>query len=296
MRSRAYLYLTAAALLWAGNVVAGKLVVGHVSPLLLTWMRWTAAFLLLLAFGWRHLRSDWPVVRANLAYLSLMGVLAMGVFNALLYVSLNYTTAVNVSILQAAIPMVVFAVNFLAYRERTGLAQLLGFVLTLAGVLLIAGEGSLARLRSLQVNFGDLLMVSAVILYGGYIVALRRMPRIHWQSMMTVMFAAAAATTFVFALGEIAAGQAIAPDLVGVLVTLYAAIFPSIASQTLMVVGTELIGANRAGLFVNLVPLFGTLMAVVLLGEAFLPYHAAALVLVLSGIALSERFRRGRAA
>lgn len=291
MHRRAYIYLIAATLFWGGNIVAGKFAVGHVSPMMLNLLRWTGATLILLPFGWRHLIGDWHIIRQNLGFLLLMGALAMGLFNALIYVALNFTTAINASILQTAVPMVVFAANFLVYRERLGLAQFIGLLLTIAGILFIAGEGSLVRLRSLQINLGDGLMIIAVILYGGYIVLLRRMPRIHWQSMMIVMFAGATMISMPSVLAEAGLGKVQLPDGTGLLVILYTVIFPSIAAQTLMVMGAERIGANRAGLFINLIPLFGTFMSILILFEPFFAYHAAALLLVLLGIAISERFR-----
>lgn len=291
MHRKAYLFLLIATLLWGGNVVAGKISVGHISPLLLNALRWAGALVLLLPFGWRHFVHDRENIRRNFGYLVLMGILAMGVFNGMIYVAVNHTSAINASILQAAIPMVVFAVNFLVYRVNLGLFQFLGFLFTVIGVLLIAGEGSLERLRMLEINPGDAVMIVGVFLYGSYIVALRRMPPIHWQSMMIVMFASATVASAVMALIEFQLGAGQMPDRTGYMILIYTVLFPSIVSQTLLVLGTELIGANRAGLFINMVPVFGTLLSILLLSEAFFIYHALALVLVLSGIALAERFR-----
>lgn len=289
MHRTAYLLLILATLSWGGNVVAGKIAVGHVSPMLLTTLRWSIAFAILLVIGARHIRGDLAIVRTNLTYLLAMGAFGLGTFNVLMYLSLNFTTAINVSILQAAVPMIVFAANFVIFGIRLGWAQFLGFLVTVAGVLLIAGQGSFARLLALDVNAGDALMLLAVVFYGGFTVALRNMPRLHWQSMMIVMCFAAMVASAIFAVMEWATGHGRWPDGTGWMAALFAAIFPSVLAQTFFVRGTQLIGANRSGLFVNLVPVFGTLLSIVLLGEQFFAYHAFALVLVLGGIGLAER-------
>lgn len=290
MHRKAYLLLLTATLCWGGNVVAGKIAVGHVSPLMLSALRWCGAFLLL-PFGWQDLARDRLVIRKNLAYLLLMGMVGMGAFNGLMYIALNHTTAINASILQAVIPMVVFAVNFLVYKVRTGLAQIIGFLFTVLGVALIAGEGSLTRLLQLGINFGDGLMIVNVFFYGCFIVALRRMPKIHWKSTMLVLFAGAALVSSLCALAEFAVGAGQWPDRTGLLAVLYIILFPSIVAQTLLVLSSGMIGANRTGLFINLVPVFGTLLSILILSERFIAYHALSLVLVLCGIALAERFR-----
>jgi drug/metabolite transporter (DMT)-like permease len=291
MHRTAYLLLMLATLFWGANVVAGKLAVGHVSPMLLAALRWGGALAVMLVLGGRRLAADRMAIRAHLPFLLGTGALGLGTFNVLVYLALNHTTAINVSILQAAIPVVVFAFNFAIFGIRLRLAQFLGFLVTVAGVLLIAGQGSLERLRALDVNFGDALMVTSVVLYGGYIVALRNLPKLHWQSTMIGMFAGAFAASAAFAVFEAMSGEGLLPDATGWMTALYAILFPSILAQILLIRGTALIGGNRAGLFLNLVPVFGTLMSIAVLSERFHAYHAAALVLVLGGIGLAERSR-----
>lgn len=289
---RAYLFLTLTTLAWGGNAIAGKLAVGHVSPMLLTSLRWATAFSILLAFTLPQVWRDRAAIRRHLPLLFAYGALGFTGFNILLYSALNHTTAINVVIEQAGIPLVIFVANFLIFRIRASGAQVLGFLLTLAAVIVVASGGSFARLLALQLNLGDALMLVAILLYGGYTVALRYKPVLHWQSMITVLSGAALVTSIPFTLWEIADNTVIWPDTRGWLVVLYTAVFPSLVAQVLYIKGNDIIGSNRAGLFVNMVPIFGTLMSVLILGEAMHAFQILALVLAMSGIALAERGRR----
>lgn len=285
----AYLLLLLTALFWGGNAVAGKLAIGHVSPMMLAAARWGLAFLLLVAIGWPRLAADWPQIRRHWLLLTLLGFLGFTIFNVALYSALLFTTAINTSIEQAGMPMLIFLANFLFFRLRARPAQIAGFLISIAGVLLTASHGDPRRLLELDVNFGDALMLVAVVVYSGYSVALRFKPAIHWQSLMIVLTFAATLTSLPFVAAEYAVGRMILPDLSGWAIVAYTAIFPSILSQIFYIRGVELIGSNRASLFINMVPIFGTLLSIVILGEAFHLYHAVAMALVLGGIWLAER-------
>ncbi|MBA3446546.1 MAG: DMT family transporter [Pseudaminobacter sp.] len=292
MHRNAYLLLALTTLFWGGNAVAGKLAVGHVSPMLLTTLRWGLAMAVMFAIGWPRLKADWRVVRQNLMLLTALGALGFTVFNMALYTALIYTTAINASIEQAGMPMLIFAANFMLFRLRVTWAQIVGFALSVAGVIFTASHGDPVSLLQLDVNFGDALMLIAVIVYAGYTVALRFRPAIHWQSLMIMLTATAFVTCLPFALAEFWAGAAIVPDAQGWAIVAYTVLFPSILAQVFYIRGVELIGANRAGLFINLVPIFGTLLSIIILGEAFYLYHALAMALVLGGIWLAEHSGR----
>ncbi len=268
--------------------MAGKLAVGHVSPMVLTLGRWSLAFALILAISIPQLRRDWPVMRGNLPLLFAYGAIGYTLFNALLYSALNYTTAINVAIAQAGIPMLIFIMNFVLFSTRVSAAQILGFGLTLVGVALVAARGDLASLLHLGVNFGDGLMLIAVAAYAVYTVTLRWKPAINWKSLMALPALAALLTSLPLAVWEAQAGQAIWPDAEGWVVTLYTAVFASLVAQVLYILGVEGLGPNRAGLFINLVPVFGTLLSIAVIGEKLELYHIAALLLALGGIAIAE--------
>jgi drug/metabolite transporter (DMT)-like permease len=292
MHNKAYALLALTALFWGGNAIAGKLAVGHVSPMLLTTLRWGLAMAALAAIGWPRLRADWSKVRKRLIYLTALGALGFTVFNMALYTALIYTSAINASIEQAGMPMVIFAANFLLFRLRVTWAQIAGFILSLAGVAVTASHGDPVALLSLDVNFGDALMLIGVLVYAAYTVALRFRPMIHWQSLMIMLTGTAFVTCIPFALAEFWTGNAIVPDAQGWAIVFYTVLFPSILAQIFYIRGVELIGANRASLFINLVPIFGTLLSIVILGEAFHAYHGLAIIMVLGGIWLAEHSGR----
>ncbi len=295
MRLKSYLFLIVTTLAWGGNAVAGKLAIGHVSPMVLTFSRWLMAAVLISAFSVGDLRRDWPVIRRNLPLLFCYGALGYAVFNALLYSALLYTTAINVAIMQAGIPMLIFALNFLLFSTRISLAQVAGFLLTTIGVILIAARGDLSALLGLALNFGDGLMLIAVAAYAVYTVSLRYRPAISWKSLMAIPAFSAALVSLPLVFWEQAAGKAQWPDAQGLAVTVYTGIFASLVAQVFYIFGVSGIGSNRAGLFINLVPVFGTLLSIAILGESLHGYHMAALLLALGGIAVAEWGKRGDA-
>ncbi|AZN73126.1 DMT family transporter [Georhizobium profundi] len=289
MQRRAYILLTLTALIWGANAVAGKLAVGHVSPLLLTLFRWLFALLAVLPFAWPHIRRDLPVIRENLTYLMLLGGAGFTGFNATLYLALNYTSTINAVIEQAGMPLIIFAANFILLRIAVSSLQIIGFALTLVGVAVTVSGGDFNALLALQLNRGDALMLVAIVFYGGYTVALRWKPPIHWLSLMAVLCLGAALGALPLAIAEAATDSMITPDATGWAIILFTAILPSLVAQALYIRGNEIIGANRAGLFVNLVPIFGTVLAVAVVGEQLYPFHLVGLGLVLGGIAIAEK-------
>jgi drug/metabolite transporter (DMT)-like permease len=288
MHRTAYVLLMLTTLFWGGNSVAGKLAVGHISPMVLTTARWAFALVIIAALGWRNVRRDWPLIRRHAPMLLLLGTLGFTLFNVALYNALVYTTAINTAVEQAGIPMLIFLFSFLLFRTRVTWAQVAGVVLSVAGVVLTASHGEPARLLEMDINFGDLLMLGGIMVYSIYTVLVRLKPQIHWQSLMTALTAAALVTSLPFLWAEQARGDLILPDRMGWTILVYVVIFPSILSQIFFIRSIELIGPNRAGLFVNLVPIFGTLLSLLVLGEAIHLYHAIALALVFAGIWLAE--------
>lgn len=289
----AYVFLIGTMLCWAGNAIVGRFAVGEISPMLLVTLRWTGTMLLLALFAQGAVRRDWPVLRAHWRFLAAMGALGYTAFNALFYVAAHSTTAINLGIIQGAIPMFVLLGAFAAYRTKVTVRQVAGAVITMAGVVLVATGGSLQRLADLAFRQGDLLMVVACVLYAGYTVALRRKPAVSAFAMFAALAAAALLASLPLLAAEIAMGRLQAPTAKGWLIVAFVSVFPSIVAQVCFMRGVELIGPARAGVFANLVPVFVPVLAVALLGESFKPFHAAALALVLGGIWLSERGKAG---
>ena len=293
LMDRPYLILVLTTLFWGGNVVAGKLAVGHIDAHSLMILRWTGALLLVLPFAIRPLQRDWPVIRAKWWLYLFYGAVGFATFNVLVYVAAYYTSGVNISLEQVAIIIFVIILNFALFRTRGRSLQLLGVLITVLGVAIIATHGDLARLLKLEVNLGDLLVILACFAYAIYSIALRWRPPTHWTSFLAATCAGAifASLAYQATLGN---GTASLPsnlaaiDMQGWLIAAYTVIFPSVISQMLYVRGVELIGSNRASLFVNLIPLFGTVGSVIVLGEALQLFHIVAAILVAAGLVLAE--------
>jgi len=289
---RAYMLLSMTTLCWGANAVFGRLAVGEISPMLLVSLRWLGAVGLMLIFARRFVLRDWPTLRSHIPYLAIMGTLGFTAFNALFYVAAHSTTAVNIGIIQGSMPMFVLIGAFVAYRSPVTRLQLIGVALTIIGVVIVATRGSLERLAALTVNHGDLLMVIACVLYSGYAVGLRRRPAVSSLGLFTVIAGVAFIASLPLTAAELAIGKLQWPTPTGWLVAGLITLFPSFLAQIFFMNGVALIGPSRAGVFINLVPVFASILAVLVLGEPFEGFHALALALVLSGIWLSERVQQ----
>jgi drug/metabolite transporter (DMT)-like permease len=288
----AYLLLSFTALCWGANAIFGRLAVGENSPMALTMLRWLIVLLLLIVVAHRQVRRDWPVLRSRMTYLAVMGALGFTAFNAVYYVAAHWTSAVNIGILQGALPVFVLIGAFAAYRTRVGALQIAGVVVTMLGVALVASRGDLARLAGLAINLGDFLMVVACLLYAGYTVALQRRPPVGALSLFTALAAAAFVASLPLVLIEAALGHLQWPSGRGWVIIGLVSLFPSFLAQICFIRGVTLIGPGRAGVFINLVPVFASILAVAVLGETVAAFQAIALVLVLGGIWLSEAGKR----
>lgn len=286
---RAYALLVFTTLCWGFNAVFGRLAVGEVSPMAVVAGRWGCTMLLLLVLAHNNVIRDWPALRPRLGYVAAMGVFGYAVFNGLFYMAAHYTTALNIGILQGSMPVFVLLGAFLVYRTAVTRVQAAGVAATVFGVVTIGSGGDLHRLAALALNQGDLLMIAACMLYAGYTVGLRRRPQASSLGLFAVMASAAFLASLPLLAGEIAQGRFQWPTPTGWGLILAIAIFPSFLAQIAFIKGVELIGPGRAGVFINLVPVFASILAIVVLSEPFKPYHAVALALVLGGIWLSER-------
>jgi drug/metabolite transporter (DMT)-like permease len=275
--------------MWAGNAIAGRLAVGEVSPMALTTLRWVIAAAVTGLVTRRDVLASLNQIKPRWRFILMMGTAGFTAFNALFYAAAHHTTAVNITILQGAVPVLVLLGGLAFYGTRIGLLQVIGMAVTLIGVLIVAAGGSLASLLALAFNIGDLWVFFACVLYAGYTLGLRKRPDLPGLGFFTALALAAFLTSLPLLAWEIASGSVQWPTAKGWLILVYIGLFPSLLSQIFFMRGVELIGPGRAGLFVNLVPVFGALLAVVLLGEPFHIYHAVSLVLVLGGIWLAER-------
>jgi drug/metabolite transporter (DMT)-like permease len=286
---QAYLLLSLTALFWGGNAIAGRLAVGEISPMALTSLRWVIVVIVMLPLTGRQLLAEWPVLKDRWLSTVLMGIFGFTAFNGLFYVAAHHTTAVNLTIFQGSIPVLVLIGMVLFFRTSVLPLQVIGMIVTLLGVVIVSVKGSFEVLRTLALNIGDVWTLIACVFYAGYTLGLRRRPAMPGLVYFTALAVVAFLSSLPLLAVEVATGAVHWPTLKGWIILLYVGLLPSLLSQIFFIRGVELIGPARAGLFVNLVPVFGALLAVMLLGEPFAFYHALGLALVLGGIWLAER-------
>ncbi|MCE1237906.1 MAG: DMT family transporter [Hyphomicrobiales bacterium] len=284
-----YPLLTLASLQWAANTVAGRLAVGEIAPMLLVSLRWGFVLVFLVAFHRRALAADLPVLKKKPGLLFLLGLTGYTGFTAFFYAAAHFTSGANMSIVQGSMPFFVFSLAFLVRGRRVGLMQGLGMVFGVAGVALVATRADLEVIRTLAFNLGDLFMVGATVSYAIYTVWLEDRPQVGSLSLFTALVAVALVTSLPLTIGEAATTGTFWPTPKGWIITLLVSIFPSFLAQIFYIRGVELIGPGRAGIFVNLIPVFGAAMAVAFLGEPFGWYQALGLALVSAGIVLAQK-------
>jgi len=287
-QGQAYFLLVFTTLIWGANAVAARLAVGEVSPMMLTFSRWIVCCVALGLTSRREIATHWRTLLPSWRSIALMGTLGFTGFNALFYAAAHHTTAINIAIIQGTIPVLVLVGSLFLFGTRIRGLQIIGVVMTVAGIGVVASRGDLALLATLGFNIGDVWMIVACLLYAGYALGLRNRPAVP----AIVFFAATAAVACLVSLplvaAEIAMGQFFMPTAKGLALIVFIGLLPSFVSQITFIHAVGLIGPARAGVFLNLVPIFGPLLAVLILGEPLSLYHAVALALVLGGIYVAE--------
>jgi len=285
-----YLLLTLPSLFWAGNAVVGRAAVNVIPPVALAQIRWSLAFLLLLPFAWTALRRDLPALRRSFPTVVLLSLTGISAFNTMLYWSLQYTTAINATLMQSTGPLLIGLWSLALFRDPLTRRQIVGVLVSLLGVAVIVLQGELARLVSFRLNAGDLAVILAMALYALYSALLRKRPAVAPLSFATATMGLGAVFLLPLAAAEAISGRAMEPPGPGALAAIaYVAIFPSILAYLCFNRGVELIGANRAGPFFHLIPLFGAILAFTFLGERPQLYHAVGAALVIGGVVLASR-------
>ena len=284
-----YLVLAVAPLCWAGNIVLARGIVDMVPPVSLAFWRWSMAFVLLLPFAWTQARRDWPIAVAAWKSLLLLSALGIASFNTLLYMAMHSTTAINGALIQTAMPAVIIVLCWLLYRETVTGLQLLGVGLCVLGAVWVVLRGDWRAFVALTLVEGDLLMMIAVVIYALYSALLQRRPAIHPMSLLIYTFGMGSMLLLPLYGIELYLGHAFELSAASVFSILYVAIFPSVVAYFCWNHGVEVLGPNRAGLFINLIPVFASLMAILWLGESLMPYHVLGMVMILGGMAMFNR-------
>jgi drug/metabolite transporter (DMT)-like permease len=289
LANQPYLLLSITALCWAGNAIVGRLAAGHIPPVTLSFLRWSFAFLIILPFAWKHLKRDWGAIRARLGTMIFLSVIGISAFNTLQYWALEHTQALNTLLLQSAGPLFVAVWSLILLGVRLTLAQAGGIALSLIGVLVILLHGDLTALSSIEFNKGDIIFTVALAIFGLYSVLSLKRPQIHGLSFVGFTFGCGAVCLVPLWIWELFTRPVMQPDAANLLSLFYVAVFPSTLAYLCFNRGVQLIGANRAAPFFHVVPVFGSAMAIVFLGEHPQLFHIIGFALVLTGVFVASR-------
>ena len=294
--SNAPLLLSLATLGWAGNTVAGRLAVGEISPMVIVFLRWTIVAGLL-AFTQRHnIKRALPLITTRLRWVFAMAGFGFTFFNALFYMAAQYTTAINLGIIQCTMPAYIILGAAIIFRNRLTALQLTGTALTMIGVIIIIAKGDIQILAQLAINQGDWLMLLACLFYSGYTIGLRYRPKIGNFTMMFFLALAAWLLSLPLLLAEsLITGSLWPENLQSWLVILFVALVPSFLSQIFYMRGVDLIGPARAGVFSNLVPVYSAALGILILNESLQIFHILACLLVFGGLAIISNQKQSSA-
>jgi drug/metabolite transporter (DMT)-like permease len=284
------LLLTLTPFFWACNWTLGRGLSTSMPPIAMTFYRWLFAILILAPFAWPHLKREWRIVRRNRRVLLLLGVAGVGSHNALAYLGLNYTTAMNGVILNSFVPVMIISLSWIFLRQRLAPVQLAGVGVSLTGVLAILSHGRIETLASFELNRGDLFVILSMLLWSIYTICLRWKPAgLHMLTFLFVIACIGDTGVLPFYLVESAMGSTMTFTLVNVAALLGVALFSSVLAYIFWNRGVEQVGASVAGLFVHLMPVFGTILAWLFLDERLHAYHVIGIAFILTGIYVTSR-------
>lgn len=289
LRWMPFLMLSIAPLCWAGNVVLARGVIDIIPPIGFAFWRWTTAFLILLPFSLNQVKKDWPMAKKGWKYLMLLSILGISCFNTLLYAAVHTTTAINAALIQTSLPAFIILISLFYYKERVTSIQIAGVTLCILGASLVVLHGQLERLLDLSLARGDILMILAVICYAFYSALLPKRPNIHMVSFLTYSFGLGAIGLLPAYIWELIRQGGVPITAHVIISILYVALFPSIIAYFCWNSGIETIGANKGGLFINLTPLFASLMSILWLGESLHSFHLLGMLLIGGGMLMFNR-------
>ena len=283
--------LVCATLFWAGNFMVGKFAFfSNIPPMSLVFFRWSLVWLILLPFTYREIIKSKDIILSNLPLLFFLALTSVGLFNSFTYLSLLYTQVINASLFNTAIPAIIILLCFLFKIEKTNKYQILGLIISVLGILSIITKLNLEIILSLNFNKGDLIMIGGVISWGLYSSFLKKkkftLPLLTLVHILCTLGLIFILPQFLY---EFSQGQRIDLNLNLLYILIFLALFPSIGSYYCWAGAVSIIGANRAGIFLSLIPLFSTIMAISFYGEQFKLFHLIGAVLIILGLFLSNK-------
>ena len=272
---------------WAGNTVAGRMSTGEISPMVVVFLRWFIISIFLILFLNKKLILSFKLISGKLVWLCLMGSLGLTGFNALFYIAAQNTTAINLGIIQGIMPAIILVGSVIIFKEAVNITKVAGLIIAFFGVLVVVSQGDYERVILLSFNYGDLVMLCACFFYSGFTLGLKNKPVIDPIVLMTYFSLSALIFSIPLLITEYYLGLIQVPATSTAWLTiLYIAFVPSFLAQIFFIRGVELVGASKAGLFINFLPIFAAILGVLLLGERLYVYHLISLFIVLLGVYL----------
>ena len=272
---------------WAGNTVAGRVSTGEISPMVVVFLRWFIISIFLILFLNKKLILSFNLISGKLVWLCLMGSLGLTGFNALFYIAAQNTTAINLGIIQGIMPAIILVGSVVMFREAVNFTKVAGLIIAFFGVLVVVSQGDYERVILLSFNYGDLVMLCACFFYSGFTLGLKNKPVIDPIVLMTYFSLSALLFSIPLIITEYYLGLIQVPATSTAWLTiLYIAFVPSFLAQIFFIRGVELVGASKAGLFINFLPIFAAILGVILLGAKLFVYHLISLFIVLLGVYL----------
>ena len=289
--TKAYIMLVCATLFWAGNFMVGKFAfLTNIPPMSLVFYRWSLVWLILLPFTFKEIIRSKDIILKNLPLLLFLALTSVGLFNSFTYLSLVYTQVINASLFNTAIPAIIILLCFLFKIEKTNKYQILGLIISVLGILSIITKLNLEIILSLNFNKGDLIMIGGVITWGLYSSFLKK--KTFTLPLLTLVHVLCSfGLIFIFPqfIYEFSQGQKIDLNIDLFYILIFLALFPSIGSYYCWAGAVSIIGANRAGIFLSLIPLFSTIMAIFFYKEQFQFFHLIGAILIILGLFLSNK-------
>jgi drug/metabolite transporter (DMT)-like permease len=287
-----YVLLVLATVIWGGNFVIGRAITSSLPPVSLSFLRWCTALIIFLPFTWKLLQKEWESVKAHWRIVLFMALTGIAGFNTLLYIALHYTTSINASLVNTSTPIIIYILSFFTLGERLNRKQVTGTVLSLLGLLFIISEGSLDVLLGFSFNKGDLIVIIAVICWSIYSLLVKQYAgKLPGYSTLAVTMFLGILILLPFFVHETST-----TDIVwngeSILTILYTGIFASIVAFVSWNTAVERVGANKAGIFLNLIPVFAAIFAVLFIGERLAWYQGIGGVFVILGVYISTRVTR----
>ena len=287
----AAIYLVCATLFWAGNFIIGKTAsINEIPPISLNFYRWLVAWLILLPFTFRELIKKKNYILNNIGFFIVLGITAVTIFNSALFYSLKFTQVISGVLMISTVPVMIIFISSLLKIEKTNFFQIIGVGLSLTGVLFIITKADIGLLKNLDFNRGDLIMIIAMLSWATYSALLKKKKyELSQISLLQVVISFGVIFLIPLYFIDMNMGNSIKLEKPFFLTLTYVVLFPGLASFFFWIKGVALIGANRSGIFLHLMPIFGALMAIIIFDEKFMFYHLFGAVFILMGIILSNR-------